>query len=296
MTTIRPATENDLAAMQHIFYLNEAQEGAKPPPLPADAPSTLRHVIKTGTAFVAEQNGQVIGHSAAITRGSITYLTDLFVHPAMQSSHVGKALLQHALPADTPLTRCTCSSTDHRAIALYIRAGIQPQWPHFNLRLNDPVRDARWQSPIETREASADLAEIELWDTRLSGRNRPQEHAFWRQEQRGVPLWFYDRDEAIGYGYVRLGAGTLWFPNACTIGPLGVNSPERATDCVLAAVDWAMRHASEVIRIDIPGPHPSLAPLLERGFHIVYVETFLSQATSPFFDARCYIASGSDLL
>jgi hypothetical protein len=39
-----------------------------------------------------------------------------------------------------------------------------------------------------------------------------------------------------------------------------------------------------------------LAALLERGFHITYVETFVSNATSPFFDPRCYIASESDLL
>jgi hypothetical protein len=51
-----------------------------------------------------------------------------------------------------------------------------------------------------------------------------------------------------------------------------------------------------MIHIDVPGPHPCLAPLLERGFRIVYVETFVSQAASPFFDARRYIASGSDLL
>jgi GNAT superfamily N-acetyltransferase len=295
MATIRPAMERDLAEMQHIYYLNEIQGNNDPPPLPTETPLTLKHIVETGTAFVAEQDGRVIGHAAAITRGSIAYLTDLFVHPALQSSHVGTTLLQHAFPLDTPLTHCTCASTDHRAIALYIRAGMQPQWPHFNLRLTEPVRDARWQSPIKTREASADLAEFELWDTRLSGRSRPQEHAFWRQQQRAVPLWFYDRDEIVGYGYVRLGARTLWFPNACTIGPLGINTSKLAADCVLAAVDWALHH-TDMIHIDVPGPHPCLAPLLERGFRIVYVETFVSQAASPFFDARRYIASGSDLL
>lgn len=295
MATIRPAMERDLAEMHHVYYLNEAQGSSVPPPLPTGTPSALKHIVETGTAFVAEQDGHVIGYASAITRGSIAYLTDLFVHPALQSSHVGTALLQHAFPLDTPLTHCTCASTDPRALSLYIRAGMQPQWPHFNLRLTEPVRDARWQSRISIREASADLAEFELWDTRLSGRSRPQEHGFWRQQQRAVPLWFYDRDEIVGYGYVRLGAGTLWFPNACTIGPLGVNTSELAADCVLAAVDWALHHA-DVIRIDVPGLHPCLAPLLERGFRIVYVETFVSQAVSPFFDARRYLASGSDLL
>jgi len=65
--------------------------------------------------------------------------------------------------------------------------------------------------------------------------------------------------------------------------------------CVQATVDWAHKH-EEVLRIDVPGPHPSLAPLVRLGFRIIYVETFVSTASRPFFDASCYIASGSNLL
>jgi ribosomal protein S18 acetylase RimI-like enzyme len=297
MTTIRPATEHDLAAIQHIFYLNETQGAADPPPLPTGIPSLYQHIIQNGVLYVAEQDGHVQGYAGAITRGTVSYLTDLFVHPEMQSSHLGKTLLQHTLPSIDQHTHCTMSSTDYRALALYIRAGMQPQWPHFNLRLTESVRDARWQSPIEIREAQENDADALMqWDARIGGRLRPQEHQYWQQRQRAVPLWFLHQEQVIGYGYVRLGAGTLWYPNACTIGPLGVNAPEHATDCVLAAVGWALQHAATVIRIDVPGPHPCLAPLLERGFHIVYVETFVSNTTLPFFDARRYIASGSDLL
>jgi ribosomal protein S18 acetylase RimI-like enzyme len=297
MTTIRPATEQDLAAIQHIFYLNETQGTDDPPPHPTGMPPLYQHIAQTGTLYVAEQDGRVQGFAGAITRGTITYLTDLFVHPAIQSSHLGKTLLQHTLPSIDQYSHCTMSSTDYRALALYIRAGMQPQWPHFNLRLTQPVHDARWQAPIEISEAEEhDTAALVQWDTRIGGRLRPQEHQYWRQRQSALPLWFHYQGQIIGYGYVRLGAGTLWYPNACTIGPLGVNTPEHATDCVLAAVNWALQHAAAVIRIDVPGPHPCLTPLLERGFHIVYLETFVSNAASPFFDACCYIASGSDLL
>ena len=79
--------------------------------------------------------------------------------------------------------------------------------------------------------------------------------------------------------------------------PLGVSAPEYAAECVLAATRWVQERAGEVrVRIDVPGPHPALAPLFERGFQIVYVETFQSSAATPFFDERCYIPSGSDLL
>jgi hypothetical protein len=64
--------------------------------------------------------------------------------------------------------------------------------------------------------------------------------------------------------------------------------------CALAAVTWAKQRA-EVLRIDVPGPHTALAPLLNGGFQIIYNETYLSSAATPFFNARRYIASGSDL-
>jgi len=72
-------------------------------------------------------------------------------------------------------------------------------------------------------------------------------------------------------------------------------TPEDTAACVLAAVNWVQQRV-EVVLIDVPGPHPSLAPLLAAHFRITYVETFLSTASSPLFDASCYIPSGSNLL
>jgi hypothetical protein len=53
---------------------------------------------------------------------------------------------------------------------------------------------------------------------------------------------------------------------------------------------------ANILHIDVPGPHPSLALLLKTGFRITYVETFVSSSPTPFFDPQCYIASRSDLL
>ena len=75
---------------------------------------------------------------------------------------------------------------------------------------------------------------------------------------------------------------------------IGADTPEDAAACVLAAVHWAVQRAVEVY-IDVPGPNTCLTALLERGFHIISFDTFVSTAATPFFDARCYIASGGDL-
>jgi hypothetical protein len=75
---------------------------------------------------------------------------------------------------------------------------------------------------------------------------------------------------------------------------MGAATPEDATACVLAMMHWVAQQ-SEDIKIDVPGPHPCLATLLDRGFHIKTFDTFVSSASHPFFDAQQYIASGGDL-
>jgi hypothetical protein len=219
------------------------------------------------------------------------------VRPDQQSAEVGRTLLQLAMQEDG-LIHCTLSSSDPRALALYIRAGMVPQWPYFGLRLEKKSSFAWKPAPLEVEISEAepgDLSELVRVDAEHSGRFRPEEHAFWVQQERAVPLWFRRQGRPIGYGYVRLGAGTPWHPEACTIGPLGAGSAEEATACVMAAAGWAVERA-QVIRIGVPGSHPCLAPLLERGFRLTYVDTFVSTASTPFFEARRYIPSGGDLL
>ena len=292
MTIFRPANESDLRAVYEVFYQNEVFDDPHPPQL-GDIPSYLQHVLRTGTLYVAEQDGRILAYAGAITRGSITFLTDLFVRPDLQSGQLGKTLLHSVLPEDG-LVHFTVSSSDPRALALYIRAGMRPQWPVFVLRLDKPT--SAWHLPpdMEIIEAEPDDPSLIRWDEQIGGRLRPADHGYWVREERAVPLWFRRQGQYVGYGYIRLGAGTLRDPQACTPGPIGAITPEDAANCVMASVNWALYQAN-VILLEVPGPHPCLAPLLERGFRISYVDTFASTANTPFFDEQCYIPSGGDL-
>src|SRR5260370_14301691 len=75
------------------------------------------------------------------------------------------------------------------------------------------------------------------WDAQISGRWRPQDHRYWVRDQQAVPLWFRRRGHIVGYGYIRLDAGTLWLPHTCTLGPFEVRAPEEAEDFCLSAVN-----------------------------------------------------------
>lgn len=293
MIIYRSASEQDLAQCYEIVYFNEIRGERSPLPLPPVS-NTLMHIFRNGNVVVAEEDGRVLAYAGTITREHVTYLTDLFVRPDLQSAGLGQTLLRQVLPEVSGQIHCTMSSTDQRALALYIRAGMRPLWPNFNLRLDDAMSARRMRADVEIVEAIPGEPPLLEWDTRACGRQRPQEHVFWVQEQGGVPLWFRRGREILGYGYVRLGASTFWTPRTCILGPIGARSSEDALTCVLAAVGWAQQRAN-VLHIDVPGPHPCLASLLEARFRITYVETHLSSAPAPFFDACCSIASGSDL-
>ena len=201
MTIFRPAQETDLAQMYEVFYQNEIIDILNPPPY-GDT-SDLRHTLQTGTVYVAERDTTILAFAGAITRGEVTFLTDLFVLPDQQSTQLGKTLLPYVLP-QSGLIHSTMSSTDARALALYIRAGMHPAWPHFFLRLEKPIR-ADFSTPgVEIVVADIDDPALVEWDARLSGRFRPQDHAHWIARQQAVPLWFRRRGQTVGYAYVTI--------------------------------------------------------------------------------------------
>jgi GNAT superfamily N-acetyltransferase len=231
--TIRPATERDLAAIFDLFYQNEMRGVADPPPR-GDVPPWLPHTLANGALLVAERAGLPAGFAGLTVRSGVAFLTDLFVRPDAQSGGIGRALLRAILPPDAPV-RCTLASSDPRALALYIRAGMLPQWPNYWL-LGESAGLRPAASDVEVVEALPGDVQLLRWDREIAGRDRTQDHRFWVREQAGVPLWFRRGGAAIGYGYARFNASINWHREALTLGPIGAQTPDDALACALAAV------------------------------------------------------------
>jgi len=299
---IRPAREDDLQGAYDVWYRTETADepGSADTHAPTPPEPYLRHVLRTGALVVAEEDGAIRGYAGAITRGNVVFLTDLFVDPSYQSGGLGRTLLNAAMPTSDELTRCAVSSSDPRALALYIRAGMRPQWPCFALRLDAECAHDWSRATFPNVGAMPTIVEVALddpdllvWDTRIGGRPRAADLAFWRDEQDGAGLWLQRDGQRIGYAVIRLHAGLAGAP-ICAVGPIGAATPDDARACTLAAVAWAAQHAL-VVTIEVPGPHASLPILLDYGFHIRYADTFVTTGEAPFFDARRYIPSGGDL-
>jgi GNAT superfamily N-acetyltransferase len=287
--TIRRATLADLPRIYDIWYASEV-EGVRDPPARGNA-ADFRHELETGEMCVAERSEQIIGFAAALTRSSATYLAELFVAKAYQSSGVGKRLLGAVLPQDGRIIY-TLSSRDPRALTLYVRAGMQPRWPHLWLRALAENLNTLPASAVEVIVGQGDDPLIRQWDSRISGRDRSLDYPFWIEQRQAVPLWFRRQGQLVGYGFAhRPSPDSLWYPDALTLGPIGTLAEGDAIACVLAAVHWARQEAA-VLRLALPGPHPALPLLLAHGFQITYVETFVSSSTQPLFDPRCYVSSG----
>lgn len=287
--TIRPATAHDLPGIYDVWYAAE-MHGDPDPPAKGALPPAYAHELETGLLFVAERDSALVAFASSVTRGDVTFLTDLFVRPERQSAHLGSELLRRVLPADAPI-RCTLASSDPRAISLYARAGMRPWWPMYWLRAQTAELGALPTGGVTVEEARPGDPALLAMDAAICGRARPQDHAFWVERDEGVPLWFLRGGERVGYGYVhRRSPGFVWAPEAIALGVLGARSEDDALACVGAAIEWARPQAA-TLRLTIPGPHPAFAPLLAAHWAIVSVDTFSSSERLPFADPRRYLAS-----
>lgn len=287
---IRPAEAADLPAAHEIFHA-ALTDGAEAPPPRGPLPPILEHVLATGTMVVAEGGGEVVGFAAAVRRGPVAYLTDLFVDPARQSAGVGRALLDRLLPPAA--ARWTLATVDPRALSLYARAGMAPRWPNVELRLEAETTGALADAGVEAVAADPTDPALAAWDAEIAGRPRPEDTAYWLGRCRGVPLWFRRAGCTVGYGVVQREVRTVWTPRKIVVGPIGARTAADAAACVLAAVAWALPHGP-IVDVAVPGPHPALAPLLAAGARIIYVETFCASDPS-LVDPTRYLGSGSEL-
>lgn len=290
---IRPAVPSDFKQAYDLWYNIEVDGDPNPPPR-SGIPSVYEHELETGEMYVAEIHGQVVGFGAVIKRGSVSYVSELFVRGDQQSSGLGKALLSHILLKDVPIC-CTLSSRDPRALALYIRAGMHPLWQNYLLIGKSSDLEHLPCGDVKACEQYGLDPEFVRWDAKICGRRRPIDHEYWLRKTQAVPLWFRRKRRRVGYGYVQMRNNDfVYYPEAVTIGPIGAATPEEAAFCVCAAICWAKPHSS-VVRIGVPSAHPSLSILLNCGFRITYVETFLSTSTRMFANMHCYVPSDSTL-
>lgn len=173
----------------------------------AERQSLYDHLARAADQFwIAERRSQSIGFARSTLRDGLQQLTELFVLPDQQSGGVGRGLLDRAFPPGRASYRSIITSADHRAQALYLKAGLRPRFPVYYFGRKPENTAYNTDLTIEPITLSPDtLRTIGAIDDEVLGFRRDVDHAWLLSDRQG---YIYLRDnQPIGYGYVGVRSG-----------------------------------------------------------------------------------------
>lgn len=266
---VRPAGTGDVAGLAAILDANG--EPMDWPDLPELGWPYLDHLVVRARVTVAEVDGSVAGFAGSVPvgRADIRFLTDLFVDPARHDRGAGRALVTAALEGSTE--RMTFSSTDERALALYLRAGMRPWWPLLyvevpegSLGAHEPGIAVAPADPEATARSSRQWTGVDRLPDFEHYASLPEAAGFIVRDGGAVAAIGWARRE-------RKRSHGRWLDHA-SIAPDA--DPVRAALGVLRAAA-----GNERLTAGVPGPNRVMTPLLERGVRIVGRDQFC--ATDP---------------
>jgi GNAT superfamily N-acetyltransferase len=241
------------------------------PPAPGDPPgypealdAHYLQLIRHGRTVVAESVDGVVGFGAVALSDRGTHLADLFVRPDLQSRGIGRRLLA-AVFDDDAWPRTTFSSSDPRALPLYIRFGMRPLWP--NLYLGGDGRRIPEQPAVAVTPAEG--GEVAALERAWWGVDRPAMHAYWAGQPQAVPFVVRRDGRPIGAGdaRARLRGPGRWV-NMFFVAP-----GEDPLAPTLAAIRFSAGPDGTTGGC-LLGPHPAVPALIEAGFRVVDRDTY----------------------
>lgn len=266
---VRPADAGDVPALAAILAAND--EPIDWPDLPGLGWPYLDHLVGRARTAVAIVVDVVVGFGGSVPfgRDDVRFVTDLFVDPQRQSRGAGRALLSSVLEGATE--RMTFSSSDERAMGLYVRAGMRPWWPLLYVEI---AAAALGDAATGLETATASIEETARLSQAWSGIDRTTDFEHYASLPEASGFVVRDAGAAAAVGWARRErkrSDGRWLDHA-SIAPDA--DPMRAALAVFFAAA-----AGERLTTAIPGPHPVLATLLDRGARIAGRDQFC--ATDP---------------
>ncbi len=262
---VRPATDEDVAAIDVMLEGHDAVSSA-PPPRPGARAIRIRQLLKRGEVLIALIDGRVVGFGGTVDTGRAVHLTDLFVDRDYLGRGIGGTLLPPLFHDRWP--RTTFASDDPRAIPLYIRAGMTPCWPSIYISA-----DARFlpEAGAGFDAEPATAGQLSSIEAEWTGVGRSEDHAMWAERDGARPLIVRRAGAitAIAHSRNRTRGDGRW------IDRLVVAPAADVASAAVAAMHYCVEPGRE-IGACIPGPNPALAVLVRSGFRIVDGDTFMA--------------------
>ncbi len=245
--------------------------------------SMLEHLARSAHQFwLAERDGEVLGYARSILRDGMLELTEFFVSPEAQSGGIGRQLLAQVFTDENARFRTILASTDSRAQARYLKAGVYPLFPiYFFTRKaenTDTDNDLHFE-PLHP--AAATLATLAELDATVLGYRRDVDHSWFMDNRDGY--FIYRGQSLLGYGYVSRGLGG---------GPYVLIDSADYPAVLTHAETLAARGGQEEIGFGVPMVNRAAVTfLLGRGYRIdPSILLYMSDSDAPALDR--YIVTG----
>jgi GNAT superfamily N-acetyltransferase len=219
----RRGTPDDTRALYDIFVAAakdlEIREGTPPDRLFWNSPeaierywqrrgSLFQHIAHTAVEqWVALRDANPIGYARAVENDGVRDLTEFFVLPQEQSAGVGRGLLARTF-ATAGRTRAVLASSDVRALARYLKAGVTPHFPVYYLHRAPEAVAVETDLVTEQLDGSpATLDKLAAIDREILGFARPADHGYLLGDRQGTLYWRGGR--VVGYAYHGKGTGPI---------------------------------------------------------------------------------------
>jgi GNAT superfamily N-acetyltransferase len=242
--------------------------------------SLYEHLARTADQFwLAEREGQIIGFARSILRDGLCELTEFFVRPGEQSVGVGRELLARGFPIEGTTRRSIIATTDTRAQARYLKAGVYPRFPLYYFRRAPEARPVTTDLTFEPITPSPqNLAVLGMLDKTVLGYQRDEDHNWLLTERQG---YLYYRDaEPVGYGYIGLRNG-----------PFALLDANDYPVVLAHAENESAEQGYEEFGLEVPMiNHIAVDYLLARGFRLDWFMAML-MSDKPFGKFENYIVT-----
>ena len=202
-------------------------------------------------SFVAEQNGRIVGFTAALVRGDCWFLSALFVDPAAQAQGVGCRLLELAWRGSHRRRITITEAIQPVSTGLYAQRGLLPMTPVLAFA-GQPAIEAR-EDEFERAAPTPDA--LRAIDLAAYGFDRELDHEFWTRTSAPPMVWLRGGEPCADS-----------YPGLFAIGPIAGVDGASATHALRAKL---AARAREQIRVDIPGTATLLVRVaLEAGLRL----------------------------
>jgi GNAT superfamily N-acetyltransferase len=226
-------------------------------------------------AWLAEDDGEIVGFALSWVCDRLWFLAELFVAPGQQGRGIGNELiartLLHASEAGATEKSLITFAFNVVSQGLYVRHGLLPRVPiHLCSAERESFISHAQAFSLRTtpiRTIAADLEILRQIDIASLGVSREKHHRYLL----GVPgmrgVFFEDAGERIGYAYV-----------AATghIGPLAVLDEHAMPDAFRTALALAVAGQARQISVFVPGPSDALAIAASLGMRFVLPMVLMS--------------------